>query len=142
MCYGTYHLAAYGIYQVETDDFCNFMADFEGGATGMFTVTRCAIGHDNTIKYDIYGTKGVLSFNLNNPDELRVCVGEIDVESYGMHTVKVPNKYKIAQEQMFVDLVSGKPCRYLPTVADGLKCQKILDALLESSDSRKWVNLK
>lgn len=31
----------------------------------MFKITRCAISHDNTIKFDIYGTKGVLSFNLN-----------------------------------------------------------------------------
>lgn len=34
---------------VETDDYCNFMADFECGAHGMFTITRCAIGHKNTI---------------------------------------------------------------------------------------------
>lgn len=128
--------------EVETDDFCNFMATFECGANGMFAITRCAIGHDNTIKYDIFGTKGVLSFNLNNPDELRLCIGEIDVESYGMHTVRVPDKYKITQEQMFIDLVSGKECQYLPTVADGIEGQKILDSLLESSESGKWINIK
>ena len=119
---------------VETEDFCNFMADFKCGANGMFTVTRCAIGHANTIKYDIYGTKGVISFDLNNPDILNICIGEIDAECFGMHTVKVPNEYKITQEQMFVDMVSGRECEYLPTVADGLCCQKILDALLESSE--------
>ena len=127
---------------VETDDYCNFMADFDCGAHGMFTITRCAIGHDNTIKYDIFGTKGVLSFNLNNPDELSLCIGEIDVESYGMHTVSVPNKYKITQEQMFIDMASGKPCRYLPTVKDGIGCQKILDSLLESSENNCWISLK
>ena len=127
---------------VETDDYCNFMADFDCGAHGMFTVTRCAIGHDNTIKYDIFGTKGVLSFNLNNPDELSLCIGEIDVESYGMHTVSVPGKYKITQEQMFIDMASGKPCQYLPTVKDGIGCQKILDSLLESSENNCWISLK
>lgn len=127
---------------VETDDYCNFMADFECGAHGMFTITRCAIGHDNTIKYDIFGTKGVISFNLNNPDELSLCIGEIDVESNGMHTVRVPDKYKITQEQMFVDLVNGKECVHLPTVADGISCQKILDSLLESSQIGKWIVLK
>ena len=127
---------------VETDDYCNFMADFECGAHGMFTVTRCAIGHINTIKYDIYGTKGVLSFDLNNPNILKVCIGDIDVESFGMHEIKVPDKYKITQEQMFIDLVSGKKCEYLPTVADGLNCQKILDTLLESSINKTWLELK
>lgn len=127
---------------VETDDYCNFMADFECGAHGMFTVTRCAIGHDNTIKYDIFGTKGVLSFNLNNPNELNLCIGEIDVESYGMHKVMVPEKYGITQEQMFIDMASGKKCEYLPTVADGMKCQKILDSLLKSSTDKTWIDLK
>lgn len=127
---------------VETDDYCNFMANFECGAKGLFNITRCAIGHDNTIKYDIFGTKGVISFNLNNPDELGVCLGEIDAESYGLHTVKVPDKYKITQEQMFIDMVNGKDCQYLPTVADGLSCQKILDSLLESSEKDCWISLK
>lgn len=127
---------------VETDDYCDFMADFKCGAHGMFTITRCAIGHNNTIKYDIFGTKGVISFNLNNPNELSLCIGEIDIESFGMHTVQVPDKYKITQEQMFVDLVNGKECQYLPTVADGIGCQKMLDALLESSENEKWISLK
>ena len=127
---------------VETDDYCNFMADFDCGAHGMFTVTRCAIGHDNTIKYDVFGTKGVLSFNLNQAEELSVCLGDIDVESYGLHTVKVPQKYRVSQEQMFIDMASGKACPYLPTVADGVKCQRVLDALLESSENSCWISLK
>ena len=126
---------------VETDDYCSFMADFECGAHGMFKVTRCAIGHENTVRFDIFGTKGFLSFDLNTPDELSPCIGEVDAESYGIHTVKVPDKYQSSQEQMFIDLVSGKDCPYLPTVADGLRSQKVLDALLESSEKRRWVSV-
>ena len=126
---------------VETDDYCNFLAEFDNGAAGVFTVTRCALGHGNTIKYDIYGTKGVISFNLNNPDILNVCIGDIDLECQSMHTVSVPGKYRISQEQMFINMVEGKPCPYLPTVADGLRSQKILDSLLISSEENRWVNL-
>lgn len=126
---------------VETDDYCHFMADFDCGAHGMFNITRCAIGHDNTIKYDIFGTEGVLSFNLNNPNELNICIGDVDVESHGMHKITVPNNYNITQEQMFVDMVSGKECKYLPTVSDGMDCQIILDYLLESSLKGSWINL-
>ena len=126
---------------VETDDYCSFMADFECGAHGMFKVTRCAIGHENTVRFDIFGTKGFLSFDLNTPDKLSLCIGEVDAESCGIHTVKVPDKYQSSQEQMFIDLVSGKDCPYLPTVADGLRSQKVLDALLESSEKRCWVSV-
>ena len=126
---------------VETDDYCFFMADFACGAHGMFTVTRCAIGHENTIRFDIFGTKGSLSFNLNTPDEISLCIGEADAKGCSFHTVKVPDGYKASQEQMFIDLVSGKDCQYLPTAADGLRSQKVLDALLESSEKHCWVSV-
>ncbi|MDD3243080.1 MAG: Gfo/Idh/MocA family oxidoreductase [Eubacteriales bacterium] len=126
---------------VETDDYCSFLADMAGGVSAVFEVTRCAIGHSNTIRFDIYGRDGMLSFDLNHPDVLKICVGKIDVQGQGLHTVTVPQKFRIAQEQMFVDLVSGAPTPYLPTIEDGVKCQKILDALLQSSRERRWIAL-
>ena len=128
--------------KVETDDYCNFMVEFENGAAGMFSVTRCAVGQSNTIKYAIYGTKGMIGFNLNKSDEIEVCIGDIDVDSHGQHTIRVPSKYRVSQEQTFIDLVEGKLGQYLPTVEDGLKCQKILDSLLESSEKSCWIDLK
>lgn len=127
---------------VETDDFCNFIADFECGATGTFSITRCAIGNENTIRFEVLADKGVISFDLNNPHMLGVCIGEVDIKSYGMHTVKVPREYYAEQEQTFVDLIQGKTHEYTPTISDGVKCQQILDALLESSEKNKWVSLK
>lgn len=126
---------------VETDDYCNFLAEIEGGVTGSFVITRCAIGNINTIKYDIFGTDGVISFNLNNPDILTVCIGEIDKKADGLHTVNVPKEFKITQEQMFIDMVNKKECKYLPTVDDGLRCQKILDGLLCSVEEKRWVEV-
>ena len=125
---------------VETDDFCNFIADFECGATGTFSITRCAIGNENTIRFEVLADKGVISFNLNNPDVLGVCIGEVDIKSYGMHTVKVPREYYAEQEQTFVDLINGETHEYTPTISDGVKCQQILDALLKSSEKNKWVS--
>lgn len=77
---------------VETDDYCNFIAQLEDRRNGesvpaSFAVTRCALGHANTIKYDIFGTEGVLSFDLNNPDVLGVCIGKTDKECSIIHTV-------------------------------------------------------
>ncbi len=126
---------------VETDDYACFMAELGDGITGNFSITRCAIGHKNTIKYEIYGTEGMIAFDLNRPEELTVCIGEIDRKGDGRHVVKVPGEFKIAQEQMFIDLVQGKPCRYLPTVADGLRCQKILDAVVQSSEEDRWISI-
>lgn len=127
---------------VETDDYCSFLAKMEKDTTASFVISRCAYGNENTIKFDIYGTKGVLSFDLNQPEILKVCVGEIDLKSQDLHTVKVPGEFFIKQEQMFVDMLHGKECQYLPTVTDGLRCQKILDSLLLSSEEKRWVKIE
>ena len=126
---------------VETDDYCAFLANMESGAKANFMITRCAIGQKNTIKFDVYGKNGVLSFDLNNPDVLGVCIGEVDVMTGSVHTVAVPPQFQIDQEQMFIDLLNGKDCPLLPTVADGLHSQKVLDAILESSQKRCWVDI-
>ena len=70
-----------------------------------------------------------------------MCIGEVDRVCNGLHTVEVPSSFRITQEQMFVNLVNGKPCSYLPSLEDGVKCQKILDAILLSSKNKKIVEL-
>jgi predicted dehydrogenase len=126
---------------VETDDYCSFLAKMENGIKGNFVITRCAVGQKNTIKYDIYGTKGMISFNLNDPTVLGICAGEVDYMSGSVHTVNVPNKFFINQEQAFVEMLSGKVCDYFPTVANGLRCQHILDMLQLSAQEERWVKL-
>ncbi len=126
---------------VETDDYCSFLARLGKDTNASFVITRCAYGNANTIKFDLYGTAGVISFDLNQPEILKVCVGEIDLKSEALHTVKVPAQFHITQEQMFVDLLHEKECQYLPTVKDGLRCQKILDSILLSSKERRWVTI-
>ena len=127
--------------EVTTDDICNFLAELEGDIPATFSITRCAYGHSNTIKYDIFGDKGVISFDLNNPEVLGVCIGEADINGDGMHTVKVPAKFRASQEQTFVDACLGRFDKYFPTISDGIESQKILDALILSSETGKRVEL-
>lgn len=126
---------------VNVDDYCNFVAKFASGASGTFGITKCAIGHSNTIKFEVFGREGVISFNLNEPDTLDVCIGKIDVESNGLHTIQVPVRYRLDQEQTFVNLVEGKEAPLLPTIADGIRCQKVLDAVQRSAEMQTVINL-
>ncbi len=126
---------------VETDDYCSFVANVGKDVAATFMITRCAIGNANTIKYDIYGTEGVISFNLNDPDEIGLCVGKIDKECNGMHTVKVPARFALGQEKTFVDVASGKKVADLPVAEDGIDCQRILDAILRSTEEKRWIDV-
>lgn len=127
---------------VETDDISMFMAETKNGTPIMFNISRCAYGYDNDICFRIYGDKGTIAFDANNPDELEVCVGEIDIRTKGRHTIKVPGNYALKQEQNFVDMILGKDNKYHPTAEDGFKIQKVLDAVLESSIKKCWINIE
>ncbi len=127
--------------KVETDDYCNFIAELDDNVAASFVISRCAIGNGNTIKFDIFGADGVISFNLNDPYVLSVCLGEIDKKTDGLHQVRVPNEFYTNQEDTFVNLVNGKIGEHLPTISDGIRCQQILDCLLTSAEEKRWVNI-
>ncbi len=130
---------------VETDDHCNFIATLEDRRTGketpaVFSITRCAIGHANTIRYDIFGTKGSISFDLNDPSVLSFSIGE-DAKSAKLHTEKVPERFFVKQEEAFVDALHGRLCDHFPTVLDGVRCQRVLDAILRSAEEKRIIEL-
>ena len=126
---------------VEVDDITSFVAKLKNDAIANFLVTKCAIGEDNTIIYEIYGTDGVLKFNLNNPNVLTLCIGEIDKETKSIHTVNVPRAYYLEQEECFINAVSGKEQLYYPSISEGAECQKIVDAVLKSAQEHIIVDM-
>lgn len=126
---------------VTTDDSCSFIARFACGAEGSFHITRCAIGHQNTIRYDVYGDRGSISFDLNDSTVLTVCKGEGDPRSFKSETLKVPDEFYLLQEQAFVNAVLGKRDDLFPTLDHGVQGQKVIDAIIESSEERKWIRV-
>ena len=118
---------------VQTEDLATFLAKLEGNVKASFLISRCAIGNSNTIKYEIYGTEGVLKFNLNDPNELTLCIGEVDRETESLHTVKVPKAYYCGQEDTFIRAALGLQTEGVPSIREGAMCQKVIDAVLESA---------
>lgn len=126
---------------VLVDDITSFVAKLENDVIANFLVTKCAIGESNTIKYEVYGTDGVLKFNLNNPNVLSLCIGDVDRETGSIHEVNVPVKYRLGQEECFIKTVAGESFPYYPGVREGAVCQKIVDAVVESAKEGKMINL-
>ena len=58
-----------------------------------------------------------------------------------MMQVKVPEEYYLSQEQAFIRAVAGKKEQYHPDIDDGLRCQKIIDAVIESDKTGSWINI-
>ena len=128
---------------VETDDTCLFLARFSCGAMGTFHITRAAIGHANTIRYDVYGTRGSLSFELAKPvpDTVILTVGEGDPKDFTPTVLKVPEEFYLSQAQCFVNAVNGKRDTIFPTLESGAQGQKVIDAIIESSENHSWVKV-
>lgn len=126
---------------VLVDDITSFVAKLEGDVIANFLVTKCAIGEANTIKYELYGTDGILKFNLNNPTELTLCIGEIDKETNCIHTVRVPDSFVLEEQACFIRSIKGEDLPYFPDLKEGVAAQKVVDAVLRSAQTASLVNL-
>ncbi|MBR5472552.1 MAG: Gfo/Idh/MocA family oxidoreductase [Clostridia bacterium] len=127
--------------KVDTDDYCSFICNIENGVRGNFVISRCAMGKPNSVKFDIYGTKGLICFNMNNPNVLDFYSEVSDIGGDRLQTITVPQEFHTTQEAEFIKMLNGERCDILPTIEDGLRSQKILDSILKSSEKNCWVNI-
>jgi predicted dehydrogenase len=145
---------------VEIEDASIFVAKYKNGAIGHFEATRFANGRKNGNTFEINGELGSLYFDLEDMSRLwyfdsrdpkhvqgwrKISVWE-EVHPY-MKNWWVPG-CAIGYEHTFgnqaADLMTAiaqnKPMQ--PNFDDGLKCQLVLDAVMEASNSDRWVQVK
>jgi len=142
--------------EVTVDDSAIFTARFAGGAVGTFEATRMAAGRKNHHRIEINGSKGSLVFNMERMNELEYYNAEDASDARGFRVIQTtdsehpytgaywPVGHIIGYEHTFINLIrdmleafsQGKP--FSPNFEDGLACQRVLDAVSRSSESRKW----
>jgi predicted dehydrogenase len=145
---------------VTVDDAVSFLARFENGAMGSFNATRFAAGRRNHNTFEINGSLGSISFNLERMNELEVFLVEDEEGLQGFRTINVtepvhpytgnwwPAGHIIGYEHTFVhvvkDLMDGisKGVTPHPDFEDGYRNQAILDAVERSAESRSWTSPK
>jgi len=143
--------------EVTVDDTAAFLARFGDGAVGVFEATRYATGRKNAIRIEINGTRGSLAFDFEDMNVLHVYDAEAAPETAGFTRVVVtepshpyvgawwPPGHGLGYEHGFthqvVDLVRAiaDGADPLPSFADGLQVQTVLDAVERSAASGAWV---
>jgi hypothetical protein len=93
---------------VDTDDYCSFICNIENNIKGNFVISRCAKGRGNSVKFDIYGTKGLICFNMNNPNVLDFYSEISDLSGDKLQTIDVPQEFHTTQEAEFINMLCGK----------------------------------
>jgi predicted dehydrogenase len=143
--------------KVDVDDSAQALVKFANGAVGYYEGSRFAPGRKNYNRLEINGSKGSLVWDLERMNEL-----ELYLESgplSGFSTISVtdgkhpyisawwPPGHIIGYEHSFTHTVydflraiaDGAPVR--PNFEDGLKNQRILDAIERSASGGQWLKI-
>jgi predicted dehydrogenase len=149
----------------DLDDWVAVLAEYEAKAhgsppvTGVLESTKLATGrgegHYGQDVAEINGEAGSLVFTTQKPLELRVGKpGGSDLQ-----TVPVPREFLVwpgsprdpsqgdpvatfryDQDFEFIDAIRNqRPCR--PSLLDGARAQAVMDAVLQSAEQRRWVDV-
>ena len=148
--------------KVDVDDAFIAMLRFKNDAIGSVEASRFCAGRKNYERIEVHGTEGSIEFNLERLDELNVYSKRDQSDRMGFRNILVtdtvhpyidrwwPEGHIIGWEHTFVHeihhlidcIVNDKSVAPMgATFYDGLKCQEILDAITQSSEEGKWVEI-
>lgn len=151
----------------ELDDNAHILMRYESGAKGMIWSSQVAPGNENNLKIQIYGEKGGLIWQQENPNELilnllnqpsrRLTRGSSFVGDQSARLTRIPaghpegylegfaNIYREVADE-FSAIISGKPISkdiLYPTSKEGLYGVSFIEAAIESnSKDSVWTDLK
>jgi predicted dehydrogenase len=139
---------------VDVDDATLSLVKFDSGAVGTIEASRFATGRKNYNRFEINGSRGSIAFDLERMNELELYTEE--GANSGFKRILVtdpthpyiaawwPRGHIIGYEHSFthtvLDLIKAIDTQKLPTpnFDDGVRNQKVLDAIERASGSRRW----
>lgn len=146
---------------VDVDDAFQFLARLSNGGLASYEATRSALGRKNYNRIEVNGTKGSLVWNFERMNELEFFDSSEDAKVQGFRTIMCmnggahayagnywPDGHIIGYEHTFINtladfLVAVKNKKeFHPNFSDGVACEEVLDAAIESVKKRKWVAIK
>ncbi len=149
---------------VDVDDAFAAAVEFENGAIGTLESTRFAAGRKNYNCFELNAEKGSVRFNLERMNEAEIFwIDDQPKVAQGFHDVLVtegyhpwwnnwwPHGHIIGWEHTFVHeinhlldaIVNDKPVGpHGATFEDGYRCAVVCDAIVESSQSGRRVDIK
>lgn len=145
--------------EVEVEDASFMIAEFENGALGSFDSTRFASGRKNYNTFEVYGSKGALTFNFERMNELEFLNLEDPADEQGFKTLQVTNMsqpyagawwapgHVLGYENTFVHAMAdfmkaiAQGTQISPNFKDGEKIIQVLEAAELSSNKQQRVNV-
>ena len=146
---------------IRTEDCGTIMLRFDNGAIGNLWVSQTTAGRKNCLRYEIAGSKSSLYWNSEDPNNLwlgyRDKPNEILVRDPGLlndsvrpyanypggHNEGFPDTFKQCFRAFYSYINNGDmtAAPQFPTFAQGHEEIKLCEAILESFQKKKWVEL-
>ncbi|MFA3918007.1 Gfo/Idh/MocA family protein [Ruegeria hyattellae] len=144
---------------VTNPDGSNILCHFANGARGLIDFSRVATGRKFMQTYEVYGTKGSLAYTYDEVNRLRFYSNDDEVGRRGYREIDVGpehetyraflplpnfslgyNESKIIEvAEVVKSIVSNQPM--WPTFETGHHICQIVDACMDSSRQRAWVEI-
>jgi predicted dehydrogenase len=142
----------------DADEACSFLAQLRSGAQAIFQASKLAAGRGNYQRVELYGTKGTLIYEADpgyDPTwEGRVLAGR--PEATGLTQLTLPREltagldgpdnqadrneaYRRLTDPFFKAIREGGPVS--PDFRDGAAVQAVLDAVAQSAEAGRWVDV-
>ncbi|WP_415402946.1 Gfo/Idh/MocA family protein [Tateyamaria sp. SN3-11] len=145
--------------EVTNPDGSNILCSFANGARGLVDFSRVATGRKFMQTYEVYGTRGSLAYTFDEVNRLRFYSNDDEVGRRGYREIDVGtehptyraflplpnfalgyNESKIIEVAEVVrSIVSNQPM--WPTFETGHHICQIVDACMESSRLKRWVEI-
>lgn len=144
----------HGIEEVSVDDAAWATLGLTGGITASVEASRVATGQKNSLRIEVYGSAGSLTFDLENLNELMFLDATAPAREQGFRRILVnepdhpyleawwPQGHIIGWEHTFTHqirdflLAIRNGTQPSPSFSDGLQVQKVLAAIEESAAHR------
>jgi predicted dehydrogenase len=140
---------------VENEDYAAVLVRFAGGPVGTLEVSRTIVGPQCGLAIEVYGTEGSATWNFEQMNELKVCVGR-GGPHYGYTTV-LGNPHlgdygrfqpgpgnsmgyddlKVIEAKKFLAAVLGREQRNC-TIDDALSSAHVVSAAVASAQTGTW----
>jgi predicted dehydrogenase len=143
--------------QVTVEDALFMLAEFDNGALGSFETSRMANGRKNYNSFEIYGSEGSLSFDMERMNELQYLDGTDPADIQGFRTILVTDAshpyvgawwppghiigYEHTISHAVADFVTAlaENTPIAPNFYDGMKEMQILEAGILSAETGRKV---
>ena len=144
---------------VDTEDFGAVIFRMGERARGSMVASQVSAGRKNRLSIEIYGTKSAVAWDQERPDELwaghRNNANQIFIKdpsllnpaarSYadlpGGHSEGYDDTFKQVFRRFYASIGDPTKDAEYPQFVDGLRQLSILNAVLESNRTRKWVDV-